>query len=103
MYACITFCLHLTLGSRAMNSAQLGEGISSQILLDNVDCTGSEERLIDCPANPVGSHDCSHLEDAGVTCSLTRMFSKHACTLKEKCLLFSLRVHALAITAGHAQ
>ena len=24
--------------------------------------------LVDCPSNPLGVHDCSHSEDAGVTC-----------------------------------
>ena len=31
-------------------------------------CTGNETRLVDCPSNPLGVHDCSHSEDAGVTC-----------------------------------
>ena len=39
-----------------------------QIWLDNVQCTGTETRLIDCPANPIGSHNCAHVEDAGVRC-----------------------------------
>ena len=29
---------------------------------------GTEERLIDCPANPVGTTDCSHFEDRVVEC-----------------------------------
>ena len=39
-----------------------------QIWLDNVNCRGTETRLVDCPANPLGSHDCVHSEDAGVMC-----------------------------------
>lgn len=37
------------------------------IVLDNVACTGTETRLIDCMFD---SHtaDCSHIEDAGVQC-----------------------------------
>ena len=42
---------------------------TGQIWLDNVNCRGTEARLIDCPANPLGSHNCVHAEDAGVTCS----------------------------------
>ena len=39
-----------------------------QIWLDDVQCRGNETRLIDCPARPLGSHSCSHYEDAGVRC-----------------------------------
>ena len=31
-------------------------------------CVGTESRLVDCPANPIGSHNCVHGEDAGVGC-----------------------------------
>ena len=41
-----------------------------QIWLDQVNCRGAETRLADCPANPIGTHDCTHPEDAGVRCSL---------------------------------
>ncbi len=40
------------------------------IWLDDVRCAGNEERLIDCPANPVGVHDCLHWQDAGVLCGM---------------------------------
>ena len=36
------------------------------IHMDNVHCRGQEVRLSDCPHNTY--HDCSHYEDAGVTC-----------------------------------
>ena len=38
------------------------------ILLDNLQCLGTEASLLDCPALPVGTHNCGHYEDAGVTC-----------------------------------
>ena len=41
---------------------------TGEIWLDQVSCVGNESRLIDCPANPLGDHDCTHLEDAGVQC-----------------------------------
>ena len=44
---------------------------ASQIWLDNVQCRGTETRLIDCPANAIGSHNCAHFEDAGVRCQGT--------------------------------
>ncbi len=39
-----------------------------RIWLDDVDCAGNETRLIDCPAGPLGRHNCAHTEDAGVSC-----------------------------------
>ena len=44
---------------------------AGQIWLDNVECRGTETRLIDCPANALGSHNCGHSEDAGVRCTGT--------------------------------
>ena len=44
---------------------------AGQIWLDEVRCIGTERRLIDCPANPLGQHNCVHSEDAGVSCTGT--------------------------------
>ena len=45
---------------------------AGQIWLDNVQCRGTETRLIDCPANALGTHNCGHIEDAGVRCQAAR-------------------------------
>ena len=42
-----------------------------QIWLDDVECLGTETRLIDCPSNSLGVHNCGHFEDAGVRCDST--------------------------------
>jgi hypothetical protein len=60
-------CIPKCTGSTALSRAAFGQG-TGQIWLDNVACTGSETRLIDCPANALGSHNCQHSEDAGVRC-----------------------------------
>ena len=49
----------------ARSFAFFGQG-TDPIVLDDVRCTGTESRLIDCPYNP--THNCIHFEDAGVTC-----------------------------------
>ena len=67
---CDGFIFH-TPDAMAFPNARFGPG-SGTILLDNVACTGSEERLLNCPYD---SHtaDCFHSEDAGIRCpSMTR-------------------------------
>ena len=41
---------------------------TGQIWLDEVRCTGTEIGLINCSTNLIGSHDCSHTDDIGVSC-----------------------------------
>ncbi|NWJ03201.1 SRCRM protein, partial [Crypturellus undulatus] len=49
-------------------SAHYGEG-SGQIWLDDVNCSGDEAAVWDCPARPWGQHNCRHNQDAGIVCS----------------------------------
>ncbi len=44
------------------------EVATGPIHLDNVQCTGDEEYLVNCTSAGPFQHDCSHLEDAGVDC-----------------------------------
>ena len=48
--------------------AYFGTG-SGQIWLDNVNCAGSEDSIVNCQHNGWGSHNCNHNEDASVVCS----------------------------------
>jgi len=50
----------------AFSYARFGRG-SGSILMDDVRCTGSEGRLIDCRYDS-NTGDCSHYEDASVRC-----------------------------------
>ena len=54
------------------NSASVGAAFgqgTGDILLDELRCAGNEIRLIDCPHNGIGNHNCTHDEDAGVVCT----------------------------------
>ena len=52
---------------KAHREAHFGEGVGD-ILLDNLQCTGREASLLDCPHNGLYVHNCDHSGDAGVTC-----------------------------------
>ncbi|NXR01633.1 DMBT1 protein, partial [Sagittarius serpentarius] len=52
----------------APGSAHFGQG-PDPIWLDDVNCAGNEAALSECKAQPWGSHNCKHGEDAGVVCS----------------------------------
>jgi len=45
-------------------------GGSGAILLDNVQCSGLEERFEQCSHRGIGVHNCDHSEDVGVVCDL---------------------------------
>ena len=47
--------------------AHYGEG-TGPILLDEVECLGTELDLFTCLQNEVGDHDCNHSEDASAEC-----------------------------------
>ncbi|XP_034033272.1 scavenger receptor cysteine-rich domain-containing group B protein [Thalassophryne amazonica] len=64
-------CRQLGCGSAIAftQNAFFGYG-SGQIMLDNVQCNGSEPQLSDCFNLGWFQHNCGHHEDAGVICSL---------------------------------
>ena len=65
-------------GATALSRATFGQG-TGQIWLDDVRCTSTETMLIDCPASPLGTHNCAHSEDAGVRCQAARKLQYKRC------------------------
>ena len=71
-----------------MLRAHFGRASSSlPTWLDEVDCSGDEERLSDCSGKMWGDEDCGHSEDAGVIC-YTSKFLFH--NMKSNCCISSL-------------
>ena len=64
---------YLYIGAMAISFAEFGPG-TDPIVLDDVNCGGDEDRLIDCSNSGLGVHNCIHAEDASVRCVLDRMF-----------------------------
>ncbi|XP_060556057.1 deleted in malignant brain tumors 1 protein-like isoform X2 [Ruditapes philippinarum] len=54
----------------AFQQAHFGQG-SGRIVLDDLQCNGSESSLEDCQSSGWNHEDCNHNEDAGVSCNVT--------------------------------
>jgi hypothetical protein len=69
LQAVFNACIHFHSSAyTAYSNAHFGEG-EGPILLDDLICTGSESRLIDCSHEPIGQYDfCTHNDDAGLRC-----------------------------------
>ncbi|KAK5885788.1 hypothetical protein CesoFtcFv8_016888 [Champsocephalus esox] len=60
--------LGFTRALKAAKNSEFGEGKDLRILLDDVQCDGTESSLLDCQHTGVGTNNCAHYEDAGVIC-----------------------------------
>ena len=57
----------------AFSNANFGQG-TVPILLDDVACTATISRLVDCPYDS-NTADCTHSQDAGVRCISCELYS----------------------------
>ena len=51
----------------AYGSAQYGQG-TGPIWLSNISCIGNESSLVDCSQSSAGTNNCTHSDDAAVSC-----------------------------------
>ena len=58
-----------------ISSSNIDDGIGL-IVLDNLLCTGVEERLVECEHRGLGVENCDHSEDIGISCSIQNEPSK---------------------------
>ena len=76
----IQVCICSHVGASSPTQAYFGAG-TGPIWLDNLLCSGTELRLADCPANPLGMHNCNHNEDASVRCipAYSKLINQQTC------------------------
>lgn len=60
----------------SLGEAYFGPG-SGDIFLDNLQCSGMEHYLGQCPHSGWSEHNCGHHEDAGVICSGIPLIPMH--------------------------
>ena len=58
------------LGYTGVSMATRNQHTTENFLMDDVDCSGSEDRIHDCGHRGWGSHDCDEYEGAGVICDV---------------------------------
>ena len=58
---------NLTSNAVAYYESYFGRG-TGNIWLDGIECTGSENELLNCSHDVIGIHDCAHADDASVLC-----------------------------------
>ena len=68
----------------AIPGATYGEG-TGDIFLDNVECTGREANIFDCPSSDIRQHNCGHHEDAGAECVSGKKFWRDVCYCCQTC------------------
>ena len=64
----LTSSAYLHAGASTPTQAHFGDGSGKPVWLDNVICLGTENNLIDCLANPLGTSNCGHNKDVGTRC-----------------------------------
>ena len=55
------------IGAQSVSGAGFGEG-TGMIWLNDVQCTGSEDGLMNCTVSSSVADSCTHMQDAGVRC-----------------------------------
>ena len=63
----LNYCIYLCAGSVLQTNSEYGQGYGP-ILVSNLQCAGSEERLVDCRAMQNSELSCTHSQDVGVVC-----------------------------------
>ncbi|XP_048118919.1 lysyl oxidase homolog 3A isoform X2 [Alosa alosa] len=94
-------CRELGFGSakEALTGARMGQGMGP-IYMNEVQCSGNERMLWDCPHKTITSEDCNHVEDASVKCNVPYMAFEKTIRLSGGRTRVEGRVEVLAATGN---
>ncbi|XP_062405428.1 lysyl oxidase homolog 3A isoform X1 [Sardina pilchardus] len=94
-------CRELGFGSakEALTGARMGQGMGP-IYMNEVQCSGDERTLWDCPHKSISSEDCNHVEDASVKCNVPYMAFEKTIRLSGGRTGVEGRVEVLAATGN---
>ena len=67
MYMYLDVCIYFVADAIATDGGYFGV-VAGPIFLDNVNCTGVEDSILDCLSQDPGLHRCVHSQDSGVLC-----------------------------------
>ncbi|XP_078080868.1 lysyl oxidase homolog 3B-like isoform X2 [Mustelus asterias] len=97
-------CRELGFGSakEALTGARMGKGMGP-IYLNEVQCTGFEKSIWDCPAKNITQDDCKHTEDAAIRCNVPYMGFETTIRISGGRTRFEGRVEVLTTLANGTQ
>ena len=87
-----SFYLDLRIGAAVSQPGAYGQG-SGSIILDDVQCNGTEARLVDCEHGEWGESYCPYAATAGVIC----LVGKLACVLQQLILPYCFNLHSILL------
>ena len=94
-------CNQLYLGEamNAIRGAFYGQS-SGKIWLDDLNCTGTEKSIKQCPHNGWGTQNCSHSKTAGVKCTTGMLYIYIQCRTHRHAYIV-LKIGPIEVTLSH--
>ena len=76
---------------------------SGPIFLDRITCTGSENKLFDCPQSPLGIFECERNDIVGVQCIGKYTYTQRISNISLSCICYNDSLHEVYYCVTHLQ